>query len=95
MERHVRKHQKEPGHQTCDTASPVDNVRSPGVGRPEPALEYVAYVTHGKIDAIEEESLLNLSARSRFSRLALHEDNLFRQFSFHLGDELDRVNHLP
>ena len=24
------KHQKEPGHQTRDTASPVDNVRSPG-----------------------------------------------------------------
>ena len=30
MERYVRKHQKEPGHQTRDTASPVDNVRSPG-----------------------------------------------------------------
>jgi RimJ/RimL family protein N-acetyltransferase len=30
MERYFGKHQKEPGHQTCDTASPVDNVRSPG-----------------------------------------------------------------
>ncbi len=30
MERYVGKHQKEPGHQTRDTASPVDNVRSPG-----------------------------------------------------------------
>jgi hypothetical protein len=29
MERNARKHQKEPGHQTCDTASPVDEVRSP------------------------------------------------------------------
>ena len=29
MERYVGKHQKEPGHQTRDTASPVDNVRSP------------------------------------------------------------------
>jgi hypothetical protein len=29
MERYVRKHQKEPGHQARDTASPVDNVRSP------------------------------------------------------------------
>jgi len=26
------KHHKEPGHQTRDTASPVDNVRSPGAG---------------------------------------------------------------
>ena len=32
MERYVGKHQKEPGHQTRDTASPVDNVRSPGSG---------------------------------------------------------------
>jgi hypothetical protein len=32
MERYVRKHQKEPGHQTRDTASPVDNVRSPEHG---------------------------------------------------------------
>ena len=31
MERYVGKHQKEPGHQTRDTASPVDNVRSPGL----------------------------------------------------------------
>jgi len=30
MERYVRKHQEEPGHHTRDTASPVDNVRSPG-----------------------------------------------------------------
>jgi hypothetical protein len=30
MERYVGKHQKEPGHQTRDTALPVDNVRSPG-----------------------------------------------------------------
>jgi hypothetical protein len=30
MERYVGKHQKEPGHQTRDTASPVDYVRSPG-----------------------------------------------------------------
>jgi hypothetical protein len=30
MERYVGKHQKEPGHQTRDTPSPVDNVRSPG-----------------------------------------------------------------
>ena len=29
MERYVGKHQKEPGHQTRDTASPVDYVRSP------------------------------------------------------------------
>ena len=32
MERYVGKHQKEPGHQPRDTASPVDNVRSPEVG---------------------------------------------------------------
>ena len=32
MERYVGKPQKEPGHQTRDTASPIDNVRSPGVG---------------------------------------------------------------
>jgi hypothetical protein len=32
MERYVRKHQKEPAHQTRDTASPVDNVRSPEAG---------------------------------------------------------------
>ena len=30
MERYVGKHQKEPGHQTRDTASPVDYVKSPG-----------------------------------------------------------------
>ena len=30
MERYAGKHQKEPGHQTRDTASPVHNVRSPG-----------------------------------------------------------------
>ena len=29
MERYAGKHQKEPGHQTRDTASPVDYVRSP------------------------------------------------------------------
>ena len=29
MERYVGEYQKEPGHQTRDTASPVDNVRSP------------------------------------------------------------------
>jgi hypothetical protein len=29
MERYVGKHEKEPGHQTRDTASPVDNLRSP------------------------------------------------------------------
>ena len=29
MERYVGKHQKEPGHQTRDTASSLDNVRSP------------------------------------------------------------------
>jgi hypothetical protein len=39
MERYAGQHQKEPGHQTRDTASPVDRVRSPGVplrktGRP-------------------------------------------------------------
>jgi hypothetical protein len=32
MERYVGKHQKEAGHQTRDIASPVDYVRSPGVG---------------------------------------------------------------
>jgi hypothetical protein len=35
MERYVGKHQKEPGHQTRDTASPVDNVRSPELHRPD------------------------------------------------------------
>ena len=29
MERYVGKHQKEPGHQTRDTAPPVDNVKEP------------------------------------------------------------------
>ena len=32
------KHQKEPGHQARDTASPVDNVRSPGVPPPRARL---------------------------------------------------------
>jgi hypothetical protein len=31
MERYAGKHQKEPGHQTRDTPSPVDYVRSPDV----------------------------------------------------------------
>jgi hypothetical protein len=34
VERYVGKHQKEPGHQTRDTASPLDNVRSPGAYEP-------------------------------------------------------------
>jgi integrase len=44
MERYVGKHQKEPGHQTRDTASPVDNVRSPGdtTGLPEGFTPYNA-----------------------------------------------------
>src|SRR5947208_2694143 len=29
MKQYAGKHQKEPGHLTCDTTSPVDNVRSP------------------------------------------------------------------
>ena len=37
MERYVGKHQKEPGHQTRDTASPVDNVRSPDARASHPA----------------------------------------------------------
>jgi RNA repair pathway DNA polymerase beta family len=37
MERYVGKHQKVPGHQTRDTASPVDNVRSPGDPGDHPA----------------------------------------------------------
>jgi hypothetical protein len=40
MERYVGKHQKEPGHQTRDTASPVDNVRSPGA---PPDLVWLLY----------------------------------------------------
>ena len=57
----------------------------------KPALEYVAYMTHGKIGAIEEESLLNLSARSRFSRLALHEDIYSASSLFCLDNELHRL----
>jgi isoamylase len=46
MERYAGKHQKEPGHQTRDTASPVDNVRSPDPGIPQAQRGTYAGLAH-------------------------------------------------
>jgi hypothetical protein len=55
MERYVGKPQKEPGHQTRDTASPIDNVRSPepgdmeGLARSTPILKQIHQIVNGTV----------------------------------------------